>query len=188
MSETKPKKMVSRNVALALGIICIVLVASRAGTIIVLNGINSQKTNLQNLLNATTIAILFHDLYNDEFEKVSLVSPSYNFSPPVSMYQALIIAFENGGWNETSLTNRKVGVGLYYMEFWNNTTVGEATLYAVTQPPINFYPVQVNDTTYRYVWEISNSHNPPQGWVTYFYEIDAATGEIVQHGGLPVDL
>lgn len=43
MDETVPK-MVSRNVAIALGIICIVLVASLAGTILVLNGANQQNT------------------------------------------------------------------------------------------------------------------------------------------------
>jgi hypothetical protein len=43
MDETVPK-MVSRNVAIALGIVCIVLVASLAGTIFVLNGANQQNT------------------------------------------------------------------------------------------------------------------------------------------------
>jgi hypothetical protein len=49
--ETKPKKMVRRNVALALGVICIVLVAGLAGTIMVLN---SQITSLQDQLDFWT--------------------------------------------------------------------------------------------------------------------------------------
>jgi hypothetical protein len=45
MSE---KKMVRRSVAVALGIICIILVASLAETLVVLDGANQQNTNLQN--------------------------------------------------------------------------------------------------------------------------------------------
>ena len=44
-SEAKPKKMVRRSVAIAFGIICIVLAASLVGTTIVLN---AENTNLQN--------------------------------------------------------------------------------------------------------------------------------------------
>ena len=45
MNETKPKKMVSRNVAIAVGIICIVLVASLAGAIAYYTSVVSGKDN-----------------------------------------------------------------------------------------------------------------------------------------------
>jgi hypothetical protein len=55
----------------------------------------------------------------------------------------------------------------------------------VTQPAIDYSPVQVNDTTYRYIWDIVVQGNagvlsipPPLYWV------DAATGEIVPTGPL----
>jgi hypothetical protein len=47
-SETEPKKVVSRNVAIALGMICIILLASLAGALIVLHNANQQNTSLQN--------------------------------------------------------------------------------------------------------------------------------------------
>ena len=56
-SETKSRKMVSRNVAIALGTICIVLVAGLAGTIIVLNNSNQQNTNLQSQVDDLTSTI-----------------------------------------------------------------------------------------------------------------------------------
>jgi len=50
-SETQPKKMVRRSVAIALGIICIISVAGLSGVIVFLNGentsLNSQVTSLQ---------------------------------------------------------------------------------------------------------------------------------------------
>jgi hypothetical protein len=43
LSESKPKKMVSRNVAVALGIICIVLVAVLAGTVVLSHSNHKRK-------------------------------------------------------------------------------------------------------------------------------------------------
>ena len=48
MDETRSKKMVSRNVAIVLGIVCIILVASLAGALVVLHDANQQNTSLQN--------------------------------------------------------------------------------------------------------------------------------------------
>lgn len=70
MSDQKvdEKKMVSRSVAIALGIICIVLVASLAGTLIVLNIANQQNTNLQSeltdlsaIINLTKSEVIFEN-------------------------------------------------------------------------------------------------------------------------------
>jgi hypothetical protein len=49
-SETKPKKMVNRNVAVALGIICIFLGAVLASSVTLLNNAILQNKNLQSYL------------------------------------------------------------------------------------------------------------------------------------------
>lgn len=142
--------------------------------------------------------------YYSEFGNVSVQSISYNFSPPVSMYRALKIALENGGWNTTSLENMTVSVSLDYFKFWNdssiiknpydNTTMGPSwgseLLYSITQPVGDYSAVTVsnstNSTTYRYIWDIVVKQNsgviglPPPG----LYWVDAATAEIVPTGPL----
>jgi hypothetical protein len=60
-SETKPKKMVRRSVAIALGIICIVLVAGLAGTVVLMNvqitSLQSQMNNLTNIANLANFTV-----------------------------------------------------------------------------------------------------------------------------------
>jgi hypothetical protein len=217
---TGTKKILGKNATVALGIICVLLVAALGGAItyymMAVNNKNSQlntltneknqlqtwldgnetllnqaqanSTNLQNhinrILNATGDTF-YEDLFHDKFGNVSLVSPNYNFSPPISMYQALIIALEYGGWGSSSLSDNTVSVQLDYVKFYNNSAltgvIFEPLTLNVTQPPANYYPVQVNGTTYRYVWAISitPTHPPRIGVVSVDYQIDAATGEIV---------
>jgi hypothetical protein len=143
--------------------------------------------------------------YYREFGNVSVQSISYNFSPPVSMYRALKIALENGGWNTTSLENMTVSISLEYCKFWNdssiiknpydNTTSGPGSgfedLYTVTHPVNGYSAVTVINnatytTTYRYIWYIVVKQNsgimsiPPPG----LYFVDAATAEIIPTGPL----
>jgi len=133
--------------------------------------------------------------YYNEFGNVSIQSISYNFSPPVSMYRALKIALENGGWNTTSLENMTVKVSLDYYEFTTeNTTLGPSSgfefLYSVTHPVNDYSAVTVKNatstTTYRYIWTVivdpssGVSGIPPPG----LYWVDAATAEIVPTGPL----
>ena len=142
--------------------------------------------------------------YYNEFGNVSLQSISYNFSPPVSMYRALKIALENGGWNSTSLENMTVKVSLGYFEFWNdsiiiknpydNTTSGPGQgsefLYSVTHPVNDYSAVTAKNATYtmtyRYIWTIMVEPSsggfsiPPPG----LYWVDAATAEIIPTGPL----
>lgn len=47
MDETKPKNMVSRNIAITLGIICIVLLAFLAYSVEVIQSVNNQNADLQ---------------------------------------------------------------------------------------------------------------------------------------------
>jgi hypothetical protein len=202
------KKTARRSVAIALGIICIVLASGLVGALVyyvslvndkdsaisVLNSqisqLTSNVTNLQNQVTGlqTQVNELLKDfsLYNDEFGNVSVVSPSYNFSPPVSVYNALRTALESDGWTASSLSNMTVSASLEYREFWSDSSGGFGCvfLHDVTQPARDYSPVQVNDTTYRYVWDIivepsvGVRYIPPSG----LYWVDAATGEIVQHG------
>lgn len=59
MNETKPKKSVSRNVVIALGIICIIFASGLAVTLITLNCEYSRAANLQGQVNdLNNIAIL----------------------------------------------------------------------------------------------------------------------------------
>ncbi|MDG6222895.1 MAG: hypothetical protein IAX21_04235 [Candidatus Bathyarchaeota archaeon] len=138
------------------------------------------------------------DAYYNEFGNVIVESISYNFSPPVSMYKALKIALEHGGWNTTSLENMTVGVYLDYRQFWSNSTVttpegftthipgsGSHLVCSITQPVDDYSVVTVGNSTsnmtYRYIWSIVVTHKsgvvslPPPG----LYWIDAATAEII---------
>ena len=124
--------------------------------------------------------------YYAEFNKTPTPAYNYNFSPPISMYHALLIALESGGWNATSLSDMTVRVSLEYMEFTNSSWLtGSLVLHDVTQPAKDYSPVQVDSTTYRYIWDIVVENNvglqmPPPG----LYYVDVATGEIVPTGPL----
>ncbi|MGD0978059.1 MAG: hypothetical protein ABR962_02840 [Candidatus Bathyarchaeia archaeon] len=141
--------------------------------------------------------------YYDEFNKTPTPSYNYSFSPPVSMYRALLIALESGGWNATSLKNMTINVELDYCVFLNNystpsgtATFGKGTgitpmwgfqvLYQVTHPPADWSPQQFNGSiAYRYVWTIIVQYSdlfamPPPG----YYLVDAATAELVPTGPL----
>jgi hypothetical protein len=50
-SDTKPKKMVSRNVAIALGIVCIILVVGLLGAILQISSLNSRVNDLTDIAN-----------------------------------------------------------------------------------------------------------------------------------------
>lgn len=122
-------------------------------------------------------------LYYLEFRKIPVQNRNYSlFSPPISMYHALRIALENGGWNATSLENMTVYVSLHYDSFYKNSSFSEfEVIREVTEPVSDYSPVQINATTYRYVWTIIVEHSggtcsiPPPG----YYLVDAATAEKV---------
>jgi hypothetical protein len=72
MSE---KKMVRRSVAFALGIICIILVAGLAETLIVLNSANSQITSLQGQVSD------FNKIANFEKVEIWLSNKTFTMNP-----------------------------------------------------------------------------------------------------------
>jgi hypothetical protein len=181
VSATKETKIARKGVLVALGIICVVLVAGLIATIAFYTfEISSLQKQVNDLQNTTD-----YYPYHDEFGSVSLLSPGINFSPPVSMYRALTIALESDRWNASSLNNMEVRESLEYWEFSiNSSSSGERRLHSVTQPAEDYSPVQVNGTTYRYIWDISVE--PKVGWKSIpplgLYWVDAATGEILSRG------
>ena len=113
--------------------------------------------------------------YCNEFDKTPTLAYTYSFSPPVSMYHALLIALESGGWNATSLRDTTIRVELDYFAFYedsSNTITGGELLSSVAHSVVDWSPQQINDrTTYRYVWAIT------VGAQEYF--VDVATAELV---------
>jgi hypothetical protein len=123
-------------------------------------------------------------VYYNEFNK-TLTPYNYSFSPPVSMYRALIIALESGGWNATSLKDMTIFVEFDYCAFVKNAKEAAfRNIYNVTQPVADWLPQRINDTTYRYIWivEIRDASGflsiPPTG----LYCVDAGTAELVPTG------
>jgi hypothetical protein len=115
-----------------------------------------------------------------EFGNVSILSSNINFSPPVDMYRALIIALESDDWNASSLSGMRVFA--YFSKYSSNSSSG-TYIQPVTEPPKDYSPVEIDGTTYRYIWEIEVEPGnmniiPPLG----LYWVDASTGEIVPHG------
>src|SRR5208337_1257043 len=126
----------------------------------------------------------YSTIYYDEFNKTPTPAYEYSFSPPVSMYHALLIALESGGWDAASLQNMTIEVELDYCAFFNSSNeTGFERLSPVTHSVPDWSPTQVNDTTYRYVWTIVAQYSrgmsiPPPG----YYYVDAATAELVPTG------
>ncbi len=133
----------------------------------------------------------FNDKYEAAYYSEFGVIPNTNvnslFSPPTSMYHALIIALEAEGWNKTSLYGLSVGAYLMNGETETNTTSWFNTGVSgpVTSPPANYSDVYGNGVIYMYIWEIDVNNatrmsNPPLG----FSLIDASTGEILHNPAL----
>jgi hypothetical protein len=107
------------------------------------------------------------------------------FSPPVSKFQAILMALEHGGWNSSNLRGLVVTASLDYMRFWaTKMGSGFEVLHEVKNPVSDYSPVVEGDITYRYVWYVIVAQAGP--WRTIpppgSYFVDAATGEIVPRG------
>ena len=115
----------------------------------------------------------------DELYQTSL---STTISPPISKSEAVHIALEYGGWNETTLKDMVVTARLEYSKFYNSTKERSYEhLYDVTDPVSDYSPVRIGDVTYRYVWVVVVHQVgpirsiPPPG----LYYVDAAAGEVI---------
>ena len=99
------------------------------------------------------------------------------------MYQALLIALENEGWNKTSLKGKVVGAYLMNGETETNTTsyFNTGVTGPVTSPPANYSDVYGNGVIYMYIWEITVKNTTGFNHPVGFSVIDASTGEILHN-------
>ncbi len=132
----------------------------------------------------------FNQLNGNEaaaFYNVFGVIPTTNvnsaFSPPISMYQALLMALENEAWNKTSLTGLSVSAYLMKDETATNNTLPGTniinSIIPVTKPPANYSDVYRNGMIYQYIWEIAVGNATGIRHPLGFTVIDASTGQIL---------
>jgi hypothetical protein len=112
--------------------------------------------------------------YYAEFNKPPTLS-NYSFSPPVSMYHALLIALESGGWNATSLKNMSIYVELDDCIFIFPPYGTGFARYPLTHSVADWSPQQINGTTYQYAWTITVGYG--EGATIYF--VDVVTAELI---------
>lgn len=125
----------------------------------------------------------------------SILIPSEN-SPPISEPEAIQKSLQYAKWNTQTLEGMVVDATLVYFKFEVKrmqvtllqdeivTEIPIARMYEVTEQVKDYSPISDEESTYRYIWEISvrtaqeyldkNFSNPPSG----IYHVDAVTGEI----------
>jgi hypothetical protein len=98
-----------------------------------------------------------------------------SFNPPVSMYQALQLALEGRGFNNTSISGNNIDARLVTMQTaTNGTFISQNSLASI---PSDYSAVIENGVVNRYVWVITISY--PRSPGSMISCIDASTGEIV---------
>ena len=121
--------------------------------------------------------------YYNEFGVIPTSNVNSSFSPPISMYQALLIALENEGL-EQNIAHR-FSVSAYLMKdetATNNTLPGTNiinSIIPVTKPPANYSDVYRNGMIYQYIWEIAVGNATGIRHPLGFTVIDASTGQIL---------
>jgi hypothetical protein len=201
------QKTNSRVLLLACAIIAIIIV----GSIFFRFTMTEFTSGKSGFLAKIDLALANPELqYRELFGSTPIVGGNYSFSPPVSMYRAILIGLESDGWNAASLENMKVYVSLDYYIFYTNVTAlyqvaakenltlegrpnpnlnmtgtGFEQLHEVTEPAANYQPQFFSGVTIRYIWSISVEKDsgfgiPPPG----YYMVDAATGELIPTGPL----
>jgi DNA-binding HxlR family transcriptional regulator len=124
-----------------------------------------------------------------QFGVTLIANVNSSFTPPISMYQGLLIGLQADGWNKASLQGFTVYITLMPWETFTNTTGGGGVPNNdpiggnMTSPPTNYSDVYSNGVIYRYVWQIDIEKSgvksiPPWDLIL----VDAATGAIVPHG------
>ena len=166
-------KMVLKSVSLLL---VALLIASSAialyqynQTMVLQKELNQSTVLQEELLNGN-----FTAAYYNQFGKVTpITNVNSSFTPPISMYQALLIGLQADGWNKTSLQGFNVGI---YLSLWDNSTLGPIP----SNPPTNYSYVNIDGIVYHYVWNIviqKNAYNRYPPWD--FILVDASTGQIL---------
>jgi len=147
MSETVPKKMVSRNVVIALGIICIILVASLAGAAAYYTSVVNGKDNKISSLESQLSNANNNWLNYEELKDFAVITTNETVTP-----------YYRGTWGNFS------GYSAYYLTFFSADYSGylAVTVNDSTENPITItvyysnlgytfsYPLQIpiNGTSY----------------------------------------
>jgi len=150
MNETKPKKVVSRNVAIALGIICIVLIASLAGAfayyVSTHNHSNSEYDTLQSRVNGLT------DEVNGD-KNIVLINQIIILE---SNFTSLHVLVNETGWLLITVTSLNQSNYLAYVQTiwnvsafnisydWNDTYLSNMGIPAYQRVPVLVLPQSFN--------------------------------------------
>jgi hypothetical protein len=148
------------------------------------------------------------------FGSVALDASNYSFSPPISMYKALIIGLQNDNWTANDLKNQTIHVHFQHYIFFSNVTgielcsfmekenlistsdwglnpssnmraYGSEPIKDVTAPTNDYQPQTFDRIVLRYLWIFSITENGRiPGVPVPTYLIDAATGESIWPGPL----
>ena len=186
-------------------VVIVLAVALALTTVFALYNDQVQTQNFSNLnQNYQSLNQSYNNLnqsYNDLAQLTDeLIGNGSLIYPPVSASQALQIAFNGWGLNETSLLDYKVTVQLDYVTLINFTTYNLLTggesqgveihvINQVTEPVSNYSAVIVNGSTYHYAWAVAlqPANAPSNLYVIYpnypDYYIDASTGQVLQYEG-----
>lgn len=135
--------------------------------------------------------------YYNQFSSVPLITfTNSSFTPPVSMYEALLIGLENDGLNKTSLQGFTIYCSLTGWETLTNHTDKEAyatppfnesqVATVITSPPTDYSNVYSNGIIYSYVWHI-DIFKTSMSFDIKPYDvivIDASTGKILLNSTL----
>ena len=123
-----------------------------------------QFVSMNDLTNDNLMLQDSNDLLWDSYTNLLVSS---NNPPPVTKSEAIQKALQYGKWNPQRLEGKMVEASIVYFRFetrtlevtvLNNEIISEipiARLYEVTGRVSDFEPVIEEDSTYRYIWEIS---------------------------------
>ena len=120
--------------------------------------------------------------YYSEFGVIPTTNANSSYSPPISMYEALLIALEADGLNKTSVSGMNIDARLTIMQTAINGSFTSIML--LTNIPSNYSAGIDNGVIYRYVWQIvvensSQVENSTQIQIPMVSLIDASTGQII---------
>jgi DNA-binding HxlR family transcriptional regulator len=141
----------------------------------------NQATNLQKEvtnLNENSVALAYYN----EFGVIPTTNANSSYSPPISMYEALLLAFEADGLNKTSLSGMNIDARLTIMQMAINGSF--TSIMPLTKIPSNYSDGVENGIIYRYVWQIvvensTQGENSTQITLPIMSLIDASTGQII---------
>jgi DNA-binding transcriptional ArsR family regulator len=165
-------------------LLAVLLIAS---TVIVINE-NNQITGLQVENAFLSAANPEATAYYTHFGVTPSTDVNSSFTPPISLYHALMIGLEAMGWNKTSLEGMTVSISLMHQT--TNSTDAAAgiqsqdVVYAPTVPT-NYSDTSAHGNLSRYAWYIQVQDAKFKNDISYFpwvpphgLSIDASTGQI----------